>query len=200
LTLTVLLPTPPLPEPTAITFLTLGRICSAVRGAARRTVAPQVIATSLAPSARSSRRAFASISSFSGQAGVVSSIVKATDEPSIAIDLTISSVTMSRPSSGSWTRRSASRMAASVRAVMRAGDLGSGTADGSLLTAGASISSMLPRRPIRRSRGHRRGNASPRPGGDPWHHPVALRTSRIPAPIRANLVGELPVTAGTSRS
>ena len=39
----MLLPTPPLPDATAITFLTPGRICSGARGVARRTVAPHAI-------------------------------------------------------------------------------------------------------------------------------------------------------------
>ena len=47
-------------------------------------MAPQVIATSVAPIRASAARTFRSISSLSGQAGVVSSIVKATRLPSIA--------------------------------------------------------------------------------------------------------------------
>ena len=67
-----------------------------------------------APIPLSTARALPSISSLSGQAGVVSSIVNATAVPSMATSLTISSVTMSRPSSGSWTARSASMTALSV--------------------------------------------------------------------------------------
>ena len=52
-------------------------------GAARRTIAPQVISTSAAPIPARAARALRSISSLSGQAGVVSSIVKATFGPSI---------------------------------------------------------------------------------------------------------------------
>ena len=66
-------------------------------------------------------RVFVSISSLSGHAGVVSSMVNATAGPSMTIDLTMSRVTMSRPSSGSWTSRSASRMVASVRVVIGLG-------------------------------------------------------------------------------
>ena len=119
LTLTVDFPTPPLPDATATMFLTPGTSCSAWRGEARRTIAPHVIWMSLAPMSVRTERAFCSISSFRGQAGVVSSIVNATRESSIAIDLTISRVTMSRPSSGSCTARSASRTAPSVIVVMR---------------------------------------------------------------------------------
>ena len=78
---TVLLPTPPLPDATAITFLTPGTSCSgrARRGAAdggapRRSRAPR------RPSGASARRTSASIWSLSGQAGVVSSMVKATSD------------------------------------------------------------------------------------------------------------------------
>ncbi len=53
-----------------------------------------------------------------GQAGVVSSIVRATLSPSITTSLTMLRVTMSRPSSGSWTVRRTSKMAPSER-VMR---------------------------------------------------------------------------------
>ena len=56
-------------------------------------------------------RALRSISSLSGQAGVVSSIVKRRPSPSMTTSLTMSRVTMSRPSSGSWTVRSASMTA-----------------------------------------------------------------------------------------
>ena len=139
LTLTVLLPTPPLPEATAMTFLTPGRSCSAWRGCARRTIAPQVISTVSAPIAVSTALALPSISSLSGQAGVVSSIVKAIAAPSMATSLTISRVTMSRPSSGSWTARSASMTALSVRVGMSGGSLWVVVA-GSVLTVVASIS------------------------------------------------------------
>ena len=100
-------------------FFTPGTSCSAWRGEARRTIAPQVIWTSLTPIPARTERVLPSISSLSGQAGVVSSIVKATASPSMTIDLTMSRVTMSRPSSGSWTARSASRTAPSVMTVMR---------------------------------------------------------------------------------
>ena len=71
--------------------------------------------------APSTARVLPSISSLSGQAGVVSSIVKATAEPSMTMSLTISRVTMSRPSSGSWTARRASMTVVSVRLGMGGG-------------------------------------------------------------------------------
>ncbi len=120
LTLTVDLPTPPLPDATAMMFFTPGTSCSAWRGWARRTMAPQVISTWSTPIPERTDLVLPSISSLSGQAGVVSSIVKATASPSMTIDFTMSSVTMSRPSSGSWTLRRASRTAPSVMTVMRA--------------------------------------------------------------------------------
>ena len=121
LTLTVLLPTPPLPEATAMMFLTPGHeLLGLARLRAADHRAPGDV-DSLAPMPARTARALPSISSLSGQAGVVSSIVKATRCPSMAIDLTISSVTMSRPSSGSWTARRASRTAPSVRRSCAAG-------------------------------------------------------------------------------
>ena len=114
LTLTVLLPTPPLPDATAMMFLTPGTSCSAWRGAARRTMAPQVMSTPVAPMPPSAARVVRSISSLSGQAGVVSSMVMAMAEPSMTTFLTMSRVTRSFPSSGSWTVRIASMTALSV--------------------------------------------------------------------------------------
>ena len=117
-TLTVLLPTPPLPDTTAMMFLTPGRSCWAWAGAARRTIAPQVISIVSAPMACRAARALPSISSLSGQAGVVSSIVNATRLPSMATPLTMLRVSMSRPSSGSWTVRKAAWIASSVSTIM----------------------------------------------------------------------------------
>ena len=68
-TATVLLPTPPLPDATASTFFTPGSSCSGVRGAARRTVAPQVSSTVSTPIGSSAAWTRVSISSLSGQAG-----------------------------------------------------------------------------------------------------------------------------------
>jgi hypothetical protein len=97
-----------------------------------------VIWTAPAPISASAVLVLRSISSFRGQAGVVSSIVNATSVPVIAMSLTMLSVTMSRPSSGSWTLRRASKIAPSVMA-----GIGSRTsADRDWISAGAaSISS-----------------------------------------------------------
>ena len=113
LTLTVLLPTPPLPDATAMMFLTPGH---ELLGLARLRPpdhgAPGDV-DRLDAERRETPLTSASISSLSGQAGVVSSIVKAT-VPSMATFRTMSRVTMSPGSSGSRTARSASRMAASL--------------------------------------------------------------------------------------
>ena len=96
-------------------FLTPGTSCSAWRGCARRTIAPQVMSIPVAPIPTSALRVFRSISSLSGQAGVVSSMVIDSAEPSISTFLTMSRVMRSRPSSGSWTVRIASMTASWVR-------------------------------------------------------------------------------------
>ena len=75
---TLLLPTPPLPDATAMMFLTPGTGFSGCCGEARRTVAPQVRSTSVAPRPRMAASMSRSISSLSGQAGVVRSTVRAT--------------------------------------------------------------------------------------------------------------------------
>jgi hypothetical protein len=124
LTATVLLPTPPLPEATAMTFLTPGMSCSGRTGAARRTMAPQVMSTASAPMDRTAVLTFRSISSLSGQAGVVSSMVNAILDPSIARSLTMLSVTMSRPSSGSCTVRRTSKIASGVSWIIGGRPLG----------------------------------------------------------------------------
>ena len=61
-----------------MTFLTPGRSASGWTGLARRTIAPQVMSTDSAPISASTSRALRSISSLSGQAGVVSSILNET--------------------------------------------------------------------------------------------------------------------------
>jgi hypothetical protein len=123
LTDTVLLPTPPLPDATAITFLTPGTSCSGVRGAARRTVADHSTASDSTPSGVSAWRMSPSIWSLRGQAGVVSSTVNATFPPSMARSRIMFRVTRSPPSSGSWTVRRAARTSASEIAIMGAGQL-----------------------------------------------------------------------------
>ncbi len=79
LTATVVLPTPPLPAPTAITFFTPGSGGRPVSGAdADRTFAVICTLTSVTPgSARTAATACSRIWSLTGQAGVVSSMVNA---------------------------------------------------------------------------------------------------------------------------
>ena len=100
LTLTVLLPTPPLPDATAMMFLTPGTSCSAWRGCERRTMAPQVMSTFVAPIAPRAAFVVRSISSLSGQAGVVSSMVIDRAEPSMTTSLTMSRVIEVAPELG----------------------------------------------------------------------------------------------------
>ena len=96
-------------------FLTPGTSCSGWRGWERRTMAPQVMSTFVAPIAPSAALVVRSISSLSGQAGVVSSMVIDRAEPSMTTFLTMSRAIRSRPSSGSWTVRIASMTASWVR-------------------------------------------------------------------------------------
>ena len=78
-------------------------------------MAPQVMSTFVAPIAPSAALVVRSISSLSGQAGVVSSMVIDRAEPSMTTFLTMSRAIRSRPSSGSWTVRIASMTASWVR-------------------------------------------------------------------------------------
>ena len=116
LTETLLLPTPPLPDATAMMFFTPGTrfSCCCWPGVAFRTDAPQVMSTSVAPSSLTWVSTSPPIWSLSGQAGVVRSIFNATAVPSMWISLTMSRLTMSRCSSGSWTFRRASVMVVSL--------------------------------------------------------------------------------------
>ena len=82
LTLIVVFPTPPLPEATATMFLTPGSICGS-EGVDRRTVAPHSTSIRSAPIGRRAASTRAWISSLSGQAGVVNSIVNDTLAPSM---------------------------------------------------------------------------------------------------------------------
>ena len=79
-TATVVLPTPPLPAPTAMTFFTPGSGGRPVSGAdAERTLAVICTSTSETPgSARTAAAAWSRIWSFTGHAGVVSSMVNET--------------------------------------------------------------------------------------------------------------------------
>src|SRR5687768_3887060 len=108
-TATVVLPTPPLPAPTAITFFTPGAAGRPVSGAeTARTLAVICTSTPVTPgSALTAAVAWLRNWSLTGHAGVVSSMVKATRPRSIARFLTKPSVTMSLRRSGSTTTRSA---------------------------------------------------------------------------------------------
>ena len=104
LTATVVLPTPPLPEATAIVFLH-----SRDQSAAGPPNDALHVARPVDPDGLGAQRGEAStmsdsIFAFSGQAGVVSSTVRSTTLPSISIDLTMPRLTRSRPISGSLTR------------------------------------------------------------------------------------------------
>src|SRR4051794_39813649 len=110
---TVLLPTPPLPAPTAITFFTCGSTSRfgppcppdpAGPPCWPRVLADQSMCTPLAPTSRSARSTSRWMTSFIGQAGVVSSMFTETSSPSIRTPLTMFKVTMSLNSSGSFTR------------------------------------------------------------------------------------------------
>src|SRR5262245_56464984 len=109
LTETVVLPTPPFPAPTAITFLAPGSGGRPVSGAdADRTFAVNCTSTADTPgSARTAAVACSRICSLTGHAGVVSSIVKETRSAAMATSLTKPSDTISRRRSGSTTTRSA---------------------------------------------------------------------------------------------
>ncbi len=115
LVLTVDLPTPPLPAATAMMFFTPGR-----RGLSGRLGRPRTFDESLtstpampgmAPTACSTARA---ISSFDGQAGVVSSTVICARSPASSTALIIPSVMRSRLSAGSSTSARAALMSSTV--------------------------------------------------------------------------------------
>src|SRR6185436_2906972 len=113
LTETVVLPTPPLPAPTAITFLTPGSGGLPCSGAETDfTTNVVVTATSLTPgkAPTTSRTRATSASRFAGD-GVAISMAIETRPPSTAISLSLTnfSVTTSTPRSGSATAFSASR-------------------------------------------------------------------------------------------
>ncbi len=114
-TATVVFPTPPLPAPTAITFFTPGTGTRPPSGtAAVRTAAVISTLTDDTPgTAATSACACACSRSFTGHAGVVSSIANATAPASeTSRRFTNPRLTMSFPRSGSMTPRSASSTAA----------------------------------------------------------------------------------------
>ncbi len=110
---TVVLPTPPFPAPTAMTFLTPGSGWRPVSGTdadcTRAVICTVMSVTPATPCTAAT--ACSRIWSFTGQAGVVSSMVKPTRPPSMARSLTKPSETMSLRRSGSTTTRSAARTA-----------------------------------------------------------------------------------------
>ena len=103
LTAMVVFPTPPLPDATAIVFLTPGIRSAAGPPNERLTLLAQSTRTVVAPKAARPSTISDSILALSGQAGVVSSTVRSTTLPVISIDLTIPRLTRSRPISGSLT-------------------------------------------------------------------------------------------------
>ena len=119
LTLTVLLPTPPLPDATAMTFFTSGSICSALarRRAADHRSPGDLDAGRADPDEGGPRVALDLVLERAGRRRQLDREGDAV-VPSITTSLTMLRVTMSRPSSGSWTVRRASKMAPSER-VMR---------------------------------------------------------------------------------
>ncbi len=114
LTATVVLPTPPLPEATAIVFRTPGMRSAIGPPKVRFTFEAHSIFTAPAPRPVSSSAMSDSMVAFSGQAGVVSSTVTVTSEPSMSTDRTMFRATRSRPISGSFTRARAAMIASSV--------------------------------------------------------------------------------------
>src|SRR6185503_18619362 len=113
---TVLLPTPPLPEPTAITGPTPSSALRSADGSrGLRTRLMVWMRTSETPgTAITARRQSSSIWALSGHADVVSTSVNATAPPSTATSSIIPSVTRSRWRSGSFTVPSAASTASGL--------------------------------------------------------------------------------------
>ena len=109
-TATVVLPTPPLPAPTAMMFLTPGTAARPADGStASRTRALICTSTAVTPeSCMTAARAWSRIWSLTGHAGVVSSMVNATRPASTFRSLMNPRLTMSRFKSGSRTTFKAS--------------------------------------------------------------------------------------------
>ncbi len=102
-TVTVDLPTPPLPEATAMMFLTPGSRFRSPRIVVTRLVKLICTDMSVPKSSSSAARQSASSFSFIGHAGVVRTIVKLMEVPSIKMSSTIFRVTRSFRKSGSST-------------------------------------------------------------------------------------------------
>ena len=113
------LPTPPFPEPTAITFLMPG-MSPVSTIPLPRTSAPMVMLIAHSPGSRlsSAVRTSRSIWAFSGQAGVVRLTIKATAPSPILMSLIIPRSTRSRPRSGSFTPFKASSTSRSVSVAL----------------------------------------------------------------------------------
>ena len=112
----VLLPTPPFPEATAIVLRTPGSTFASEAGTLVRVWEVIVTSTEDTPSRAWTRsRALRSNSAFTGQAGVVSSMSKATSPPSMRMFFTKPSSTMLLLKSGSTIgRREASTSSSEI--------------------------------------------------------------------------------------
>ena len=166
-----------------MTFLTPGRSCSAVRGVARRTIEPQVSSTDSTPIGSSAAWTRDSISSFRGQAGVVSSIVKRTAravDDEVLDHLTGHEVTAELRLLDGGERGHDGVL----------GDLGHGFLGGGRISDGRSVDILDPGRPMRRRR----------PGGPPEvplrgraehvRRSESPRSSSDGSPIGARFAGE----------
>ena len=111
---TVLLPTPPLPEATAMIFFTPGRMVLLLRMVVTREVIWITTLASLSTIVCTARSQASWMSCLSGQAGVVSTTVNDTVRPSTLMSSTMLSVIKSCPKSGSSTKLRAWRTASIV--------------------------------------------------------------------------------------
>ncbi len=111
---TVLLPTPPFPLPTARMFLIVSPSIVCRRAWAGTWAVSRRSTVRTPGKACSAARMSASIRSVRGQAGVVRTTVRATRSPSTVTSRTIPKDTISRPSSGSFTRRNTCRTCSDV--------------------------------------------------------------------------------------
>ena len=170
-TATVVLPTPPLPEATAIVFRTPGMRSAIGPPKVRFTFEAHSIFTAPAPSPVSSSAMSDSIVALRGQAGVVSSTVIVTSDPSMSIPRTMFSATRSRPISGSLTRARAAMIASSVSVVVTEASVSDVQEDRRhTLRRGrrtGSIPCRRPRRGWRRPAGSARRRARRRGGPGP---------------------------------
>src|SRR5262245_54828032 len=189
---TVLFPTPPLPEPTAMTWPTPSSALRSADGSfGFRTRLVVVIATSVTPAMReTAARHSSSICALSGHAEVVSTSVKRTFPPSTATSSIMPSVTRSRCRSGSFTVPSAARTASGV---INAGTFREG------LVSGAAGPAALP--PFARAvQGDRQQHRAPdQDRGD--DQPVAVEHALLGVHLRdlRQLVAQVPLDAVAER-